>query len=160
MVDHHKPTTETAQTKVVEQTKAVAQTTSICKDARYWEQPERAKYMKRYGCSFNCKTAVFAVSMLENRDKNDNHTWSCEQVESALAPLGVKLNDSNKWNAYYIANMLYSDYFDGAMFTDTRILKMAAYKLGDPDAKEGDIYTEWEAKMMNHCVRINYSDMI
>ncbi|MFI3249164.1 MAG: hypothetical protein R3Y39_08575 [Rikenellaceae bacterium] len=131
----------------------------VCEQSKYWEQSARAKYMEQYGVHFNCNTAPFAVSKLVNMDKSKHH-WTCEEVRDAIKPLGVVLTNANKWDACYLANMYYSDLCDKTKITDATILQMVAYKMGDVDAKEGDIYTEWEAKMMNHCVEIDYEKMI
>ncbi len=131
----------------------------ICADARYWEQPARERYINQYGLNFNEKSLHIALSRLKNKD-GSTHEWTCEQVAAALKPLGVILSSKNKYNACYAANMLYSDYFDGTAITEAMILRMTAYKMGDIDAKEGDIYTMWEAKMMNHCVKLEFKNFL
>lgn len=113
--------------------------------------PASAKeYFREYGCKFNKKLAEYAVSKMKNKNGQNGATKhiSYESVMQELAKNGVKLDEDDKWNAYYLFNMYYSDFYPNTLKDEKQISSAVKDKLDDPDGYEGDVFIEWYAKIM------------
>lgn len=96
-----------------------------------------------FGKHFNEELAHKAVEAMENVDGTKGEHWTLQQITSLLANPGITLN---RYDMYYVMNMLYSDFSnilgdDGNMY-----FKMAKAYIDDPDASNTKPYCLWKAR--------------
>lgn len=105
--------------------------------------PEKAQdflenaYIIINGPHFNEETAKKAVEGMINMDGSSGEHWTLEQTSMAATQSGVVFNKFNKFDFYYVLNMLYSDYY--GLFGDdsSTYIKLALAWLEDVDVPEG-----------------------
>ena len=115
------------------------------------EEKDKHAYYKSYftihesifGKHFNEELVKWAVSKMENVDGTTGEHWTIQQTTSLATSQGVNIN---KFDLYYVMNMLYSD-FSEVIGTDATIyLKMAVAYINDPDASKDKAYCLWKAR--------------
>lgn len=97
-------------------------------------------YRSVYGDHFSEEMVMKAVKGMENVDGTMGEHWTIEQTTSVAKQTGIMFDKFNKYDWYYVLNMMYSDY--SKLFnsnTDTYI-KLAKAWLEDPDVEEGKAY--------------------
>lgn len=120
--------------------------------------PDNAKdYIHDNGCHFNKKLAEYAVSKMKNKNSQDGTTKhiSYDTVMQELKKHNVKVEEENKYDAYYLFNMFYSDYYPNTLKDEKQISSAVKDKIEDPDGYEGDIFVEWYAKTIYRHIPID-----
>lgn len=98
-----------------------------------------------FGKHFNETLAKKAVEEMDNVDGSKGEHWTLAQTNQLLT--AQKLN-FNKYDFYYLMNMLHSD-FSKVLGEDSKIyLNMAKAYIDDPDAKESKVYCIWKSRYM------------
>ena len=96
-----------------------------------------------FGKHFSEELAKKAVSKMENTDGTMGEHWTLQQTNSLLSSNG---ENYNKYDFYYVLNMLYSD-FAGVIGNESgTYFKMAKAYLDDPDASSNKAYCLWKAR--------------
>lgn len=99
-----------------------------------------------YGCHFSEHMAKEAVKHMKNFDGTVGEHWTLEQTTNLLSQYNIK---ANKYDWYYVLNMLYSDagnVFNGN--TSNYVNFADAVYIKDVDGDEGKIFKEYMAKKM------------
>ncbi len=98
-----------------------------------------------FGKHFNETLAKKAVEEMDNVDGSKGEHWTLAQTNQLLT--AQKLN-FNKYDFYYLMNMLHSD-FSKVLGEDSKIyLSMAKAYIDDPDAKGTKVYCIWKSRYM------------
>jgi len=115
------------------------------------------KYFEEYGCKFSRKLAEYAVSKMKNKNGQGGTTKhiSFESVMQELNKNGVKVDEEDKDNSYYLFNMFYSDFYPNTLKDEKQISSAVKDKLEDPDGYEGDVFIEWYAKTIYRHIPIS-----
>lgn len=96
-----------------------------------------------FGKHFNEELAKRAVSEMVNADGTKGEHWTIQQTNSLATTNGVTYD---KYDFYYVMNMLYSD-FSGVVGNDVNTyFKIAKAYIDDPDASEGKAFCLWKAR--------------
>ena len=132
----------------------------VCAVARYWEQDGFHEYMRKHGKHFSEKLAHWVTGMFVNNDGTSGAHWTCKQVWDAIAGLGYTIPEKCKYDAYYLANMAYSDHYPGAFKDPTQALQFVIDKLEDKDGYYGIVFDTWSAKAMGKCLEVEFSKYI
>lgn len=99
-----------------------------------------------YGCHFSESLAKKAVKNMKNFDGTVGEHWTIEQTTNLLSQYNIQ---ANKYDWYYIMNMLYSDagnVFNGNLVNYVKFAE--AVYLKDVDGGDGKIFREYMAKKM------------
>lgn len=83
-----------------------------------------------------------AVSEMENVDGTTGEHWTLEDTTKIMEQNGVH---ANKYDWYYLMNMLHSDYSNIWGDDVAQYVKFAKAYIEDPDAGEGKVFCLWEA---------------
>ena len=98
-----------------------------------------------FGKHFDEELAKWAVSEMHNVDGSKGEHWNMAQTNQLLSSQGLKYN---KYDFYYVMNMLHSD-FSKVLGEDSKIyLEMAKAYISDPDADDTKVYCAWKARYM------------
>ena len=82
---------------------------------------------------------------MENVDGSKGEHWNISQTNQLLTSQNLKYN---KYDWYYLMNMLHSD-FSGVLGEDSKLyLNMAKAYIEDPDAKDSKVYCIWKSRYM------------
>ena len=96
-----------------------------------------------FGKHFSEELVKRAVSKMVNADGTSGEHWSMQQTSALASSNGV---NANKYDFYYVMNMLYSDYCEVIGGDANTYLKMAKAYLDDPDASKDKAYCLWKAR--------------
>lgn len=96
-----------------------------------------------FGKHFNEELAKKAVSEMDNVDGTKGEHWNLQQTNSLATSAGAIYD---KYDFYYVMNMLYSDFSDVLGNDANMYLKMTKAYLDDPDAKKEKAYCLWKAR--------------
>ena len=96
-----------------------------------------------FGKHFNEELAKKAVSKMSNVDGTTGEHWTLQQTNSLATTNGAMFD---KYDFYYVINMLYSDFSEVVGNDANTYFKMAKAYLDDPDASEGKAYCLWKAR--------------
>lgn len=113
--------------------------------------PASAKeYFREYGCKFNKKLAEYAVSKMKNENGQNGATKhiSYESVMQELNKFGVKVDEDDKANAFYLFNKFYSDLYPNTLKDEKQISSAVKDTFNDKDGHEGDVFVEWYSKTL------------
>ena len=90
------------------------------------------------GCPehFTEELAQEAVSHMENEDGTKGAHWPVDEVKRLIRKHNVDLGEYNIYDAFYVVNMLYSDYYP-VVKDEKNIVKLMELFLFDKDAPEG-----------------------
>lgn len=98
-----------------------------------------------FGKHFNETLAKKAVEEMDNVDGSKGEHWTLAQTNQLLTAQKLSFN---KYDFYYLMNMLHSD-FSKVLGEDSKIyLNMAKAYIDDPDAKESKVYCIWKSRYM------------
>ncbi len=98
-----------------------------------------------FGKHFNEELARKAVREMGNVDGTTGEHWTLQQTNSLVASNNLTCN---KYDFYYVINMLYSD-FSNVIGNDANIyMKMSVAYIDDPDAVEGKAYCLWKSRFL------------
>lgn len=96
-----------------------------------------------FGKHFSEELAKKAVSKMENADGTTGEHWSLQQTNSLATSNDVTYN---KYDFYYVMNMLYSDFCEILGNDTNAYFKMAKAYMDDPDAPKDKAYCLWKAR--------------
>lgn len=100
------------------------------------------EYLSTYGWSFSNKLAKHAVSKMKN--KQEKH-FTPEKVMEILQLNGVKINEEDLNDAYYLFNYFYSDHFGTTLKTEADVASMVNDYFQDLDGYKGMALTRYFA---------------
>lgn len=126
----------------------------------FWKNPCYSSYVEKHGHHMSKPLAKWASMHLKNAT-GDNHRWTCDEVESAMTQLGLKLPAHKTiGDATYIANMSYANLYGVVAQSDREVLQHAYAILNSPNAYDGDIFTRFTADIMAKGIDINWSEVM
>lgn len=105
-------------------------------------------YTEIHGEHFDESLAKRAVSQMQNADDSVGEHWSHEQTTSAAKSYGIKFDDYNSWDWYYVMNMLYSDMSMLLGKDTTSYVKAAEAWLDDKDVAPGKAFRYYTKVVM------------
>lgn len=109
----------------------------------YEELPQGMRtYLSNYGWHFNKKLCEHAVKCMKNR--NDRH-FSEEEVAEALKKHSVEVSEAEKYDAVYLFNMYYSDFYPKALDDESKLALAVGCAIDDEDGYEGMALTRYYA---------------
>lgn len=91
---------------------------------------------------FDEQLAKKAVAAMENVDGTNGEHWTLEDTTKIMEQNGIK---ANKYDWYYLMNMLHSDYSKIWGDDVAQYVKFAKAYIEDPDAGEGKVFCLWKA---------------
>ena len=97
-------------------------------------------YIECYGELFSDWVAEKAVENFKNVDGTEGAHWSVEQIDDVIRQYGIKCIGFNRWDLYFVMNMLYSDYYNVLGSDTATYVKMSKAWFEDPDVSEGKAY--------------------
>lgn len=96
-----------------------------------------------FGKHFSEELVKKAVGDMVNADGTKGEHWTLQQTNSLLTSNNATYD---KYDFYYVMNMLYSD-FSGVLGTEApTYFKLAKAYLDDPDASKDKAYCLWKAR--------------
>lgn len=95
-----------------------------------------------YGPHFDEHLAKKAVAEMKNVDGSSGEHWILDETTKVMEQNGIK---SNKYDWYYLLNMLHSDYSKIWGDDTGQYVKFAKAYIEDPDAGEGKVFYLWRA---------------
>jgi hypothetical protein len=105
----------------------------------YWETI-RELHEAINGPHFDETMANWAVSKMKNEDGTLGGHWTIDDTTSIANSQAVLFDKFNKWDWYYVLNMVYSDYFN-VIGTDTNMyVQFAKAWIMDKDAPDGKAF--------------------
>lgn len=113
--------------------------------------PNRAydDYVSKHGKHFSMNMANFAVSNLLNNDGSVGPHWTCDEVQTTMGKLGYAVPEECKYDAFYLANLAYSDHFGTSMMCITNCFAHVNDLINDRDGYEGAIFSTWLRRMID-----------
>lgn len=100
-------------------------------------------YVATFGEHFCEESAHMAVDGMENADGTCGEHWSIAQTTSVAEQQGIKFEHFNKYDWYYVLNMMRSDYFDVFKDDTNTYIKLAKAWLCDIDVEKGKAFRYW-----------------
>lgn len=97
-------------------------------------------YVSVYGEHLCESSAMRAVEAMKNVDGSMGAHWSLAETDSVAKQLGLVWTTYNRYDWYYVLNMMYSDYSKLFGSSTETYVKMARAWLEDPDVDEGKAY--------------------
>ena len=99
-------------------------------------------YKECYGEHFSDWLAEKAVENFKNVDGTEGAHWTIEQIDDVIRQYNIKCVGFNRWDLYYVMNMLYSDYYN-VLGSDTAIyVKLSKAWFEDPYASSKSLIKE------------------
>lgn len=125
------------------------------------------KYVEKHGHHFTDALAECASKQMENAD-GSNHTWTADQVKSAMVSLGYfKETDENTTptkstygDLTYLANMYYADLYPELFANETSCIKAAWKIANDIDGYDGLAFCRWTADIIGKNIQIDWAKYI
>lgn len=96
---------------------------------------------------FDEHLAKKAVSEMKNVDGTTGEHWTLEETTRVMDQNGIK---ANKYDWYYLLNMLHSDYSHLWGEDVAQYVKFAKAYINDPDAGTGKVFYLWRAGKHHH----------
>lgn len=125
----------------------------------YDEIPEgMMRYINNYGCHFNKKLCMEAVSRMYADEEVKPYTK--EQVENLLASYGIKLKRNKLYDHVYVANMCAFDFLGKSVPDEQHLAMFIRDMIDDPDADSGFIYNRFYADCMFMNNPIDWDSML
>lgn len=100
-----------------------------------------------HGPHFDEHLAKKAVSEMKNVDGTTGEHWTLEEITRVMDQNGIK---ANKYDWYYLLNMLHSDYSHLWGEDVAQYVKFAKAYINDPDAGTGKVFYLWRAGKQHH----------
>lgn len=107
---------------------------------RVYDEVVDKLYKECYGEHFSDWLAEKAVENFKNVDGTEGAHWSVEQIDDVIRQYGIKCIGFNRWDLYFVMNMLYSDYYNVLGSDTATYVKMSKAWFEDPDVSEGKAY--------------------
>lgn len=109
-------------------------------DKEVYDEVVDKLYKECYGEHFSDWLAEKAVENFKNVDGTEGAHWSVEQIDDVIRQYGIKCIGFNRWDLYFVMNMLYSDYYNVLGSDTATYVKMSKAWFEDPDVSEGKAY--------------------
>lgn len=109
-------------------------------NAEVYDEVVDKLYKECYGEHFSDWLAEKAVENFKNVDGTEGAHWSVEQIDDVIRQYGIKCIGFNRWDLYFVMNMLYSDYYNVLGSDTATYVKMSKAWFEDPDVSEGKAY--------------------
>lgn len=109
-------------------------------DKEVYDEVVDKLYKECYGEHFSDWLAEKAVENFKNVDGTEGAHWSVEQIDDVIRQYGIKCIGFNRWDLYFVMNMLYSDYYNVLGSDTATYVKMSEAWFEDPDVSEGKAY--------------------
>ncbi len=101
-------------------------------------------YVSVYGEHLCESSAMQAVSCMKNVDGTTGAHWSIAETDSAASQHGISWSHFNRYDWYYVMNMMYSDFYQLFGSSTETYIKLAKAWLNDPDVDEGKAYRYYQ----------------
>lgn len=98
-----------------------------------------------YDSHFDEDMAMYAVSKMENEDGSTGAHWNKAETDQVGANEGLAFDKFNKWDWYYVLNMIHSDYYKAIGGNTSMYFQLAKAWITDKDAPEGKAFRYWSA---------------
>ncbi|MCD7811999.1 MAG: hypothetical protein LUG91_09180 [Ruminococcus sp.] len=98
-----------------------------------------------YGPHFDEHLAKKAVAEMRNVDGTSGEHWTIQQTNS----LAMQHNIKEKYDFYYVINMLHSDFSEIIGNDNSTYAKLAKAYMCDPDAPEGKAFRLWFSQRLD-----------
>jgi len=123
------------------------------------ETEDFREYVATHGYHFTEKLAEHTSKLMVNAD-GSHHTWSCNEVRSALnipLPSWWTIGD-----ATHAANQLYADYHHPmhALATEAEVLRLLRVKLDDKDGYDGMEFLRFVSDLIGRGENIDWARFI
>lgn len=105
-----------------------------------YEELVESFYVSVYGEHLCESTAMKAVGAMKNLDGTTGAHWSLAETDSVAKQYGIAWTSYNRYDWYYVLNMMYSDYYKLFGSSTETYIKLAKAWLDDPDVDEGKAY--------------------
>ena len=105
----------------------------------YWKVIHKL-HMLINGPHFDEAMAVWAVSQMINEDGTKGAHWTIEDTSSVAASTAIVFDKFNKWDWYYVLNMIYSDYYNVIGSDISLYVQFSKAWIADKDAPEGKAF--------------------
>lgn len=115
----------------------------------------KQKYLDKYGEHFNEKLSNYATSLMCHSSKTILNKL---QVEQLLKTNNIKV--SNFYDALYVANMAYMDYYGSSIVDETHLALFIKDFIQDEDGYESKPFQHWVIDMKNKNINIDWNNMI
>lgn len=110
------------------------------KEPELFKEIINSLYVECYGEHFSEWLAKKAVSEMRNSDGSEGEHWSISQIEDLMRQQSFKNTTYNKWDFYYVMNMMYSDYYNVLGSDTSMYCKLSRAWIDDIDVPEGKAY--------------------
>lgn len=121
-------------------------------------------YLSYYGMNFNKKLCEFAVGMMEREDANGTlvklSPMKLDDLKELLAKHKIELEQSDWYNALYIANMVKADYWGSSIEDEEHLAKYVEDTVCDVDAADGQIFARFLADCSAKGIPVFWEEMI
>ena len=99
-------------------------------------------YLSNYGWHFSKKLCEHAVSRMKNKA---NRHFSEDEVKEILKKFSIDTSKSKGYDAVYLFNMYYSDFYPDALGDESKLAKAVECAMDDEDGYEGMALTRYYA---------------
>lgn len=107
----------------------------------YEQLPEGMRsYLSTYGWHFSKKLSEYAVSKMKNAE---NTHFTKEEVENLLKKYSVSVDPDYIYDAHYLFNMYYSDFYPKAIETESKLCEAVRCIFEDKDGYDGMALTRY-----------------
>ena len=121
-------------------------------------------YLSYYGMNFNKKLCEFAVGMMEREDANGALVklapMKLEEMKELLTKHKIEIDQSDWYNALYVANMCKADYWGSSIEDDEHLAKYVDDVICDVDAADGQTFARFLADCSVKGIPIYWEQMI
>ena len=110
-------------------------------------------YEKLHGMHFSHKLSDFISSKMVNVSEINPaskthpdkpiHSWTADEVESAIKKLGLPFSEKHKYDYHYAANMAYADFFGLSIKEEHLCIRHAHAMVHDPDGYPELVFSRW-----------------
>lgn len=115
----------------------------------------KQKYLNKYGEHFNEKLSNYAISLMCHSSKTILNKLQVEQLLKTN-----NINVSNFYDALYVTNMAYMDYYGSSIADETHLALFIKDFIQDEDGYESKPFQHWVIDMKNKNINIDWNDMI
>jgi len=125
-------------------------------EAREFFSEDYHRYVDKHGHHFTPELAEYASSVMHNADKS-NHSWSCNDVKSAMDSLGIVVPPtSTLGDMTYTANMAYADFYPLVINDAPTCVLYSRAVAEDRDGYEGIQFYRWLADLMATNTKVDW----
>ena len=118
------------------------------------------EYLSNYGWHFSKKMCDYAVSCMRDRNNKKIEPLTKEKVDAMLKQYGIELKKAKGYDAIYVANMAYSDFWGTLINDHQKLVLFIQDYLDDVDGYEGIALTRYYADCIGKGEPIEWAEMI